>query len=761
MKISGFLVLTTILIGFSLKARCQTASTPLITPFGQKINLQNPFPEYPRPQMERSEWMNLNGSWDYTITPIDFVPVQGLTTQSSWTTGAIPTKWTGKILVPFAIDAPLSGVGRILRCNEVLWYQRSFKIPVSWKGKNTLLHFESCDWETSVYVNGKRIGQHRGGYDPFTFDITAYLNTGENLIQVCVWDATENQCQAIGKQIMPENRQGYRYQPSGGIWKSVWLEPASDHSIEILKIVPEYDNAVLKINVKTRSSKGSILAQVWKGKKMIAESTGLSGIDFEVPMKNFEAWSPATPVLYDLKLFVKVGNSIQDEVKSYFGMRKIEVKKGADGYQRIFLNNKPIFQYGPLDQGYWPEGILTPPSEEAIKFDLEYLKSIGCNMVRVHIKTHPDRWYYQADKLGLLVWQDMVCLPKFGQTIDDAAANQWNKEFKAMVDWLYNHPSIVMWDVFNEGWGQHNTEAYTRWIGQYDPSRLINCASGWTDFPVGDIMDIHDYTYYPGNNAADYKLFGKRALVIGEAAGFNLAIPGHTWYSEKNKPQQKAHENYVPADNYNFKEESQRHTYGSPQIYEDAYRKFIETVRCLNTGSGCNALVYTQITDVEHELNGYLTYDRKVSKIKPEIMKKINEGLYSPPEFESIIPFSSEWKNSDGQSAKLPAGNKNEFIPVNSIMTIPFEITKSINLNELPKKLVVAVKGLNDCEIKINGELFRKTKMNARSGEPGIEFFPLYDDEKKILKMGENVISIRVDKKLKIDLMDIAVYKYN
>lgn len=759
-KISlGTLVI--LLIGFSLKSGCQIASSPLVTPFAEAINLQNPFPEYPRPQLQRDKWMNLNGSWDYTLKSVDFVPVQGLTTKSSWTTGEIPTAWSGKIVVPFAIDAPLSGVGHILRHNEVVWYQRSFSIPSSWSGENVLVHFEASDWETSVYINGTRIGQHRGGYDPFTFDISSWLKKGENQIQVCVWDATENQCQAIGKQIMPENRQGFRYQPTGGIWKSVWLEPVTANSIENLKITPDFDGSSLKVQVKTRSSFGNIEAQVWKEGKMVAKKSGISGAEFEIPMKNFEAWSPSNPILYDLKITVKTGSAVEDEVKSYFGMRKIEVKKGPDGFQRIFLNNKVIFQCGPLDQGYWPDGVLTPPSEDAIKFDLNYLKSIGCNMVRVHIKTHPDRWYYQADRLGLLVWQDVVCLPKYGQTIDEAAAGQWFTEFKAMVDWLHNHPSIIMWDVFNEAWGQHNTPFYTNWIKKYDPSRLINCASGWDNFPEGDIMDVHDYTFYPSNNAADFKQNGKRALVIGEAGGLNLAIPDHTWYSEKNKPALKRMENYVPADNYNFKEESQRHTYGSPAVFEEGYRKFIESIRCLNSGSGCNAVVYTQISDVEHELNGYLTYDRKVSKINPQTLRTINEGLYSPPKFETVIPLSAEWKTADGKSVRLPAGSKNTLIPVTTEMSAPFEVTRKFNLGSLPKKMAVAIRGINNCEIRINGELFRKTKITARSDEPGTEFFPVFDNEIGIFKNGENIIKVSVEKGSKFDLVDIAVYTYN
>ncbi|MGQ8338828.1 glycoside hydrolase family 2 protein [Sunxiuqinia sp. A32] len=744
--------------GISFSQSWKPVGDKLMTPWTEKVNPANPLPEYPRPQMEREEWMNLNGLWNYTIKSVDFEPVQGLTTASSWTTGEIPDKWTGDILVPFSIDAPLSGVGHILRYNEILWYQRSFKIPETWKGKNVLLHFESSDWETSVYVNGKRIGQHRGGYDPFSYDITSYLKSGENTLNVCVWDATENQCQAIGKQIMPENRQGFRYQPTGGIWKTVWMEPVSDGSVENLKITPQYDQASLRLNVKTRNSEGNVLAQVWKDGKMITETAGTPGTDFDIPMKGFEAWSPSFPVLYDLKVFVKDQGKVVDEVNSYFGMRKIEIKKASDGFQRIYLNNEQVFQYGPLDQGYWPDGVLTPPTEEAIKYDLEYLKSIGCNMVRVHIKTHPDRWYYQADKLGLLVWQDMTCMPKYGQNVDDAAAKQWHAEYKSMVDWLYNHPSIVMWIVFNEGWSQHNTEFYTNWIDQYDPSRLINCASGWDDYPVGDIVDIHDYTFYPRNNAADFKLKGKRALVIGEAAGVNLAIPGHTWYSDTNKPEKKNHQNYIPVDNYSFEVEAGRHTYGSPEAFEEAYRKFIESIRCLNAGGGCDALVYTQISDVEHELNGYLTYDRKVSKIKPEVMKEINEGLYSPPELKTVIPFSSEWESSKAETVRLPAGETNEFIPVKTQMKAPFEISKTFELEEIPNELVVSLKGFTGCEIRINGKLFRKTKMSTQGGEPGIEFFPFYDNESDMLVKGKNVISVSSDKKIKTELLDVAVF---
>lgn len=744
----------------TVKPKYTPAPAPMMTPFAQTIDPEMPLPEYPRPQLEREEWMNLNGLWDYTIESIDFEPVQGLTEAESWTDRVVPEEWTGKILVPFAVDAPLSGVGHILRHNEVLWYQRFFNIPSSWDGKVVWLHFAASDWETSVYVNGERIGQHRGGYDPFSFDITPFLQKGKNKLHVCVWDATENQSQAIGKQIMPENRQGFRYQPTGGIWQTVWLEPVAEQSIESLKIIPEYDASSVRILPNVRGEGGTLVAQVYRDGGLLAETTGASGEDVVVDMAGFEAWSPGNPVLYDLKVLLKKDDEVLDEVKSYFGMRKVEVKQAADGFQRIHLNNEPLFQYGPLDQGYWPDGVLTPPGEEAIKFDLQYLKDIGCNMVRVHIKTHPARWYYHADKMGLLVWQDMICMPKYGQTVDDAAADQWHGEFKAMVDWLHNHPSIIMWVVFNEGWSQHNTEFYTNWIDQYDSTRIINCASGWDDYPVGDVVDVHDYTFYPRNNAADFKLDGQRALVIGEAAGINLAIPGHTWYSEENKPVQENHENYIPVDNYSFTEEAGRHTYGSPEVFQEAYEKFIETTRLLNAGSGCDALVYTQITDVEHELNGYLTYDRKVSKIDKEVMRKINEQLYSAPELTPVVEFSSDWKTPSGKTIQLPVGDKNEFIPVRTVMDTPVEMEKSFELAGEPSKMAVAVKGFNDGEIRINGKLFRKQRMGARWGEPGIQFFAFFGDEMDLLKSGENTISVKTTGKTEVDLLDVAVYQY-
>ena len=724
------------------------------TPFTDDVSRELPLPEYPRPQFEREDWINLNGEWNYKIESCSFGGIQGLTSADSWTNRKIPTQWQGKMLVPFSIDAPLSGVGHVLRPNEVLWYERKFDVPKKWKGKRIILHFQACDWETSVYVNGKRIGQHRGGYSPFSFDVTEYVQTSGNVLNVCVWDATEQQAQAIGKQIMPEHRQGFRYQPTGGIWQTVWLEAVPESAIEGIRIIPDYDAANVRIEM-TKPSGQTVLIKIKDGGNVVAsEKTIQESAVIHIP--DFKPWSPDYPHLYDLELSLQQGSKTLDKVKSYFGMRKMEVKRDSLGNARIFLNNEPIFQYGPLDQGYWPDGILTPPSEDAMLFDLKYLKNVGANMVRVHIKTHPERWYYHADRLGLLVWQDMICMPKFDQTVTLEASRQWGEEFKEMIVNLFNHPSIVLWVAFNEGWGQHETEKVTAMVKELDPTRLVTCASGWNDAPVGDIMDIHDYTFYP-RSVPDWKVTPSRASVVGEAGGVNLAIPGHTWYSSTNLPKQKGHYTFEPKSEFDFIRESGRHTYSTTAEFENAYRKFIKTICWLKEIGGCNGVVYTQISDVEHELNGWLTYDRVVSKIPVETMREFHSLLFEKLHYKTLLDWEDSWKDADGGDVKLPAGDDNPFIDVATATSRQMTLTNSFDADNLEKEYCVAVYGMSDYEIFINGTLFRRTKIGNHNYEPSYGVFPI-SSEDNVLKKGRNEISIKVLPSENI-LFDFAVFQ--
>lgn len=739
-------------------AWCAQAEKPMTmeTPFTQSVSRELPLPEYPRPQFERESWVNLNGNWNYKVESCDFKPVQGLTTAESWTTRPIPTDWTGRILVPFSIDAPLSGVGHILRPEEVLWYERRFEVPRDWKDKRVVLHFQASDWETSVYVNGKRVGQHRGGYDPFSFDITDYVRKSGNVLNVCVWDATEQQAQAIGKQIMPENRQGFRYQPTGGIWQTVWLEGVPRQAIERVKITPLYDDAAVKVEFSKAAGRNVVVEVRDQGRVVAKAETKDDTI--VIPLPGFKPWSPDSPHLYDLEMTLTDGGKALDKVKSYFGMRKIEIRPNAAGQPLVYLNGEEIFQYGPLDQGYWPDGVLTPPSDEAAAFDLEYLKKINANMIRVHIKTHPDRWYYHADRLGILVWQDMICMPKYGQTVTEAASAQWSAEFKNMVDWLYNHPSVVLWVVFNEAWGQHDTEKHTQWIESYDPSRIVTCASGWFDAPVGNTVDMHDYTFYP-RAVADWKCGRTRTSVLGEAGGVNLAIPGHTWYSESNPPQQKSHNTFIPRADFNFKTEAGRHTYATAAEFENAYGKYMRTLRWLRALGACTGVVYTQITDVEHELNGWLTYDRKMSKIPVEKMRAMNTPLYGKMETKTVLDWGGQWTADDGTTLTLPAGGENAFVEVATRKELPITVSNTFMVDDPARSYCICVFGMSDYEIRINGELFRRTKIGAQNFEPSYGVFEIYPDEAHILKKGRNEITIRVlpIKNVK-PLFDFAVF---
>jgi beta-galactosidase/beta-glucuronidase len=535
-----------------------------MTKWAKEVSPDKVHPEYPRPQMVREDWQNLNGLWDYAIRPKD---------------DPKPDKFDGKILVPFPVESALSGVMRRVDDPNRLWYQREFEIPDKWKQNRVLLHFGAVDWDTTVWVNGKQVGAHRGGYDPFSFDITDALKpTGTQKIVLSVWDPTDAGTQPRGKQVHKPHR--IWYTPTTGIWQTVWVEPVPDAYIKALEIVPDIDAEAARITVfcSDAAVNHTVESETTTGLfKVISITKPRQTI--KLVIKNLKLWSPDSPYLYNLKVTLKddTGRKI-DWVKSYFGMRKISLGKDKKGITRIMLNNKPQFMYGPLDQGFWPDGIYTAPTDEALRYDIEMLKKLGCNMMRKHVKIEPLRFYYWCDKLGLLVWQDMPNGDKHvGRKDPDIAgskesAEQFEKELKALVDAHRNSPAIIMWVAFNEGWGQYDTPRIVELIKKWDPTRLVNNASGWADRLVGDVHDDHKY---PGPVAP--KNEEKRAAVLGEFGGLGLPVKGHTWQDEKNWGYRK---------------------YESQEELTKAYLDLLAKLRPLIEG-GLSAAVYTQTTDVE------------------------------------------------------------------------------------------------------------------------------------------------------------------
>lgn len=535
------------------------------SPWAEDVDKDNVLPEYPRPQLVRDQWLNLNGEWEF---------------ESGKKQSTLPTGQTlsEKILVPFAVESQLSGLERH---EDKMWYKRQFTLPEDWDGQRVLIHFGAVDFEATVYVNGQQVGKHRGGYTGFSFDITAQLAAGENELIVYVTDPTDAGGYTIGKQRkVPE---GIWYTPVSGIWQTVWLEPVPAASIDKLDMTPDlaHDSLKLKVTGSGGVTDETFEAIVLEDGKEVARATGAVGKEISIQIPKPRLWWPDDPFLYDLKVNLLKGSTKVDEVDSYFGMREIKLGK-VDGITRPLINGKFIFQMGPLDQGYWPDGLYTAPTDEALKFDIEAAKRLGMNMIRKHMKVEPDRWFYWTDKLGVVVWQDQVS--KFGDSADNRA--HLEKEFKEMIDQFRNHPSIIVWTVFNEGWGQYDTERLTNWAMNYDPTRLINNASGWTDKNVGHLIDIHNYPSPKMPQPTD-----TRAAVLGEYGGLGLKVPGHEWNSNV----------------FNYEEQE------SVEKLTERYISFINQMKAMKK-TGLSAAVYTQITDVEMEINGLLSYDRKVEK---------------------------------------------------------------------------------------------------------------------------------------------------
>jgi len=722
-------------------AEWQPAKGPLATQWTKDVTPQKAHQEYPRPQMMRKDWLNLNGVWQYAEAKAGEVPPQA-------------KDLDGRILVPFPIESALSGV---MKQAERLWYRRTFALPPEWVGRHVLLHFGAVDWEATVIVNGKKVGEHRGGYDAFSCDITETLlaNRLQEVI-VGVFDPTDAGQQPRGKQVRKPG--GIMYTPTTGPWQTVWLEPVPRAYIADLVLVPDVDTKCLRLKVVPGgdTSDLAVEAVAGDGGKEAGKAAGKADEELRLPLADVKLWSPDNPFLYDLKVALRRGDKVVDEVASYFGMRKIALGKDEKGVTRMLLNGKFVMQVGPLDQGFWPDGIYAAPADEALKYDVEMTRKLGMNMCRKHVKVEPDRWYFWADKLGLMVWQDMPSMfaeapkgrkdaqgnvqPPDPRDVEryDAAKKQFEVELRRLVEGRRNHPSIIMWVVFNEGWGQYDTERLTAWVKELDPSRLVNNASGWADKKVGDVHDVHSYP-----NPACPPIEANRAAVLGEFGGLGLGIDGHTWKKEHWGYQGMADRDQLTA----------------------RYEQLLRNVYKMRDSPGLCAAVYTQTTDVEVECNGLMTYDRAMVKGDPERIAAANQGDFSklppPPIVKALVATSEEqgleWRYAfekpadgwfepafdDSGWKKGPGGFGTQGTPGSVVRTVwntaDVWLRREFTMPDAkPTSLQLRIHHDEDAEVYINGVKAGEFKAFLTEYQER----PISDKAKAALKPGKNVLAV-------------------
>ena len=587
------------------------------TKWADEVSPTNAHPEYPRPQMVRQDWQSLNGLWDYAITP---------------KSQPCPRSFDGKILVPFAIESSLSGVGRTFTADDALWYKTTFSVPSAWKGKRLMLNFEAVDWKAEVFVNDIKIGSHTGGYTHFSFDVTPYLKSGANSLVVRVEDATDNDFQPRGKQVSKPN--GIWYTAVSGIWQSVWIEPVAPAHITDYNVVSSIKDKAINVSVDAAGTQEGDVVKVFLLDGGIGYSTetanaakpaadGLYAVlasGMTVPggsvtlnVASPKLWSPDSPYLYGLDIQILRNGKIVDRVASYTAMREVGAYRKNGNTKLMGLNGEGIFQLGPLDQGWWPDGLYTAPTDEALKFDIQKTKDFGFNMIRKHIKVEPDRWFYYCDQLGIIVWQDMPSFAVskrwgmyyYGEGEDwpasPEAKSNYYKEWTEIINQVKKFQCIAVWVPFNEAWSQFDTKDVVAYTKKLDPTRLVNQSSGgnWEE-GVGDILDNHHYPY------PAFRMWDKNMInVLGEYGGIGLPIEGHLWQADKNW-------GYVQYKN------------GDEVLAE--YTDFAEQLKQL-IKQGCSAAVYTQTTDVEIEVNGLMTYDRKVIKMDEKKLRAVNKGI--------------------------------------------------------------------------------------------------------------------------------------
>lgn len=592
------MLLLLVLASSVANAQYKPAGDKIKTQWADQVSPDKVLPEYPRPLMTREHWANLNGLWNYAITSKD---------------GKQPVTFDGEILVPFCIESSLSGVQKEVGADKALWYQRDFMVPKAWKGQRVLLHFGAVDWMADVWVNGIKVGSHTGGYTPFSFDITQALNGKTNELVVRVWDPTDDSYIPHGKQV--NNPRGIFYTAVTGIWQTVWMEPVPDSYIASLHTVPNLDKATVTVTPEFKGLTSDDLYQVevlFEGER-VASGKALGGQPVEVNMpQGFRTWTPDRPNLYDLKVTVFRKGKIVDEVGSYFAMRCFGTKRDESGIVRLTLNGKPIFHFGPLDQGWWPDGLYTAPTDEALAYDIQKAKELGFNMIRKHVKVEPARWYYHCDRLGMIVWQDM---PSGGkgpgwqttqyfqgpESVRSLESEEcYKKEWREIIESLISQPCIGVWVPFNESWGQFKTPEIVEMTKKLDPTRLVNPASGGNFYACGDILDLH---HYPEPKMVLYD--PTRVTVLGEYGGIGRKVEGHTWVKDQGW-------GYVEFD--------------SEEKVTDTYVEYANQLYYM-VQQGFSAAVYTQTTDCETELNGLMTYDRKVIKLDKKRLLEINRKI--------------------------------------------------------------------------------------------------------------------------------------
>ena len=718
---------------------------PILSRWAKEVSPENALPEYPRPQFERAAWQSLNGLWDYAIIDKD---------ASTETFTA-----DGEILVPYPIESALSGVKKFVGEKNQLVYNRKFTVPADWAGKRILLNFEACDWITNVYVNGKFVGKHVGGYAPFSFDVTDALVEGEQELRVVVYDPVDANWQPRGKQVRRPG--GIWYTSVTGLWGSVWMEPVAAQgqiasaagyaaTVEDGKLTPALDGSFVIKGTSNAADGAKVSAKIVdpNGDVVFDGSAEVNGGKFELTGKieNPKFWAPGAPYLYDVVYTLTVDDAAVDVVNSYIGLRTSTIgkDKSKDDYLRLLVNGKFIFQYGPLDQGWWPDGLYTAPTDAALRYDLEMTQKMGFNMLRKHVKVESRRFYYHCDKLGLLVWQDMPSGDRYIRPSDpdivrspESAQNYYN-EWTEIMTTLQNSPSIIMWIPFNEGWGQFDTEKVVKYTKDFDPTRLVNCTSGWAFRPCGDVHDIHHYPA-PARPANSDEF----AIVLGEFGGLGLQIPGHTWKQEGNWGYQGLID--------------------GKQSLLNKYTGLMKSLRAL-IDEGLSAGVYTQTTDVEIEINGLMTYDREDVKMGAENIANANALLYKPApvvkrvllndarKAESVWKFTTEepaanwmdstYDDSSWDSGKAGFGKMTEYIEPATAWTTPeIWIRKTFEFDgNLEGFLAATLFHDEDCDVYING-------VKALSVTGYVTRYNVYDlapEAAKALKAGKNVVAIHV-----------------